>query len=430
MHNDSPPPGVRGNTDGGVTNRPPAAAVVAFGDEMTGGARVDTNSAWIAARLESVGYEVRLHGTAGDDADDAVALLRFMADRCETIVCTGGLGPTRDDLTRDVIASLCDRPLEYRDEAMRHIERLFKIRRREMPQRNRIQAMFPRDSVMIDNPHGTAPGIDAKVPGSNRDVRLFALPGVPAEMKTMMDAHVIPALAGGGSKSHIQTRVLKFYGIGESDMEERLGDLIARGRQPRVGITVSSATISLRITATGPDPRQCVEAIDQTEADIMRRVGDLYFGRGESTEQQHAIVETLRRRGETLQTIDVGPAATLATAFASVDPANLSASTGRAIGGTYLGGHCVIDVNDSESVDRLIETSTSDWLLITRGYPDLSRSSDGPLPAADVEFDVRHRDGRRHHQTVSLGGHPSILHARIAKSAMAFFRKVMDEASD
>ncbi len=154
---------------------------------------------------------------------------------------------------------LIGQPLELQQDALDHITNLFSVRQREMPERNRMQAMFPRGSEQIFNPQGTAPGIDLSVPRDNGLMcRLFALPGVPAEMKRMFDETVAPRILGiGGGATCIRHLVMKFFGTGESDMERRLGEMIARDREPRVGITVSTATISLRITATGDSDEAC-----------------------------------------------------------------------------------------------------------------------------------------------------------------------------
>src|SRR6185436_12748983 len=133
------------------------------------------------------------------------------------------------------------------------IRNLFDRRRREMPERNKLQAQFPRGSRVVPNPEGTAPGIDLTVPRANGSpCRVFALPGVPAEMFTMWKDTVGPALAAAQpSKRVICHRRIKCFGVGESDLEAMLPDMIRRKREPLVGITVHGATITLRITASG-----------------------------------------------------------------------------------------------------------------------------------------------------------------------------------
>ncbi len=156
-----------------------------------------------------------------------------------------------------------------------------------MPERNRVQAMFPRGAIDIFNPRGTAPGIDLTLAvDAARTSRVFALPGVPAEMKEMFDAVVAPriSVALGPDRPIIRHAIVRCFGIGESDMEARLGDMISRQHSPRVGITVSAATISLRITATGPDEASCQAQIEGEKQVIQRLVGEFVYGEGEDFE--------------------------------------------------------------------------------------------------------------------------------------------------
>ena len=233
------------------------AAVVAIGDELTSGQRIDTNSAWISRRLSELGIPVVVHLTAADDLVACKASLAFAGERADIVVMTGGLGPTADDLTRDALAAATGRGLIVNDKAMTHIEQLYRSRNRTMPESNRRQALFPEGSRVVDNPHGTAPGIHLTTAMSDRSVHWIALPGVPAEMTEMWERSVASELAelAGQGKAIVHRRI-KCFGIGESACEELIPDLIARGRHPQVGITVHRATITLRITATGPESRR------------------------------------------------------------------------------------------------------------------------------------------------------------------------------
>ena len=164
------------------------AEVVSIGDEMTSGGRLDTNAQWLSQRLGDLGVEVTFHSTVGDDLSHNIDVFRTAARRVDVVVATGGLGPTRDDLTREALAAVAEQPLELRADALQHIQLLFSRRDREMPERNQVQAMFPVGSQQIFNPQGTAPGIDLSVARDDGGVcRVFALPGVPAEMKRMFD---------------------------------------------------------------------------------------------------------------------------------------------------------------------------------------------------------------------------------------------------
>lgn len=408
---------------------PMIAEVVSIGDEMTSGARLDTNSQWLSRRLGELGAHVAFHSTVGDTLSHNVDVFRIAASRSDVVVCTGGLGPTRDDLTREAIAEVAGQPLEFDPSAMKHIESLFARRNREMPERNRIQAMFPRGSKQILNPQGTAPGIEIELQeAQSSPSQLFALPGVPAEMKRMFDESVAPAILArsGGRQTHIEHHVMKFFGVGESDMEQRLGEMIARDRVPRVGITVSSATISLRITATGEDRSDCDRQIEATRNEIMERVGDLHFGDGEQFELQHAVEKTLVDRRESLVTVELGRSAVLADWFAALGRSD-----------AYRGGFCfaeldelasVLGVSAGDALTVLRQRTGANWLLMVDAYPPLKTTAEPPLPAADVRFHAIRTDGTTRSTSTRLGGHPSIIHARIGKAALAWIRHQLLES--
>ncbi|WP_168565459.1 competence/damage-inducible protein A [Crateriforma spongiae] len=406
------------------------AEVISIGDEMTSGARLDTNAQWISRRLGELGVTVDFHTTVGDSLQDNIDVFAAAVQRADTIVCTGGLGPTQDDLTRQAMADLVGQPLELRESSLQHIESMFARRGREMPQRNRLQAMFPPSADEIVNPQGTAPGVDLAVDREGRiPSRIFALPGVPAEMKTMFDQTVAPRIAAmAGGDTVIRHHVMRFFGTGESDMEQQLGDMIARDRQPRVGITVSAATISLRITATGSSQEQCDEAIRETEAEIMRRVGHYYFGSGENFEQHHAVDQMLRSTGQSLLVIEFGFAAPLGDWFA-------------ALGETpaYRGGLSLAVTDDviklAEGDDWVASARTlahrfgATHVLAVDRYPSLELHDDRPLPAADVRIIVLSGEDGYQEKMVTLGGHPSIVQPRFAKAALAFLRSTLSATS-
>src|SRR4051812_24705923 len=162
------------------------AEVISIGDELTSGQRLDTNSQWLSERLGEIGIPVMFHTTVADDLEANVRVFREAADRADVVIATGGLGPTADDLTREALARMLGVELVLDEAALAYIRGLFARRKRDMPERNVVQAMFPAGSRVIPNPHGTAPGIDIDVPRSGRTAaRIMALPGVPAEMREM-----------------------------------------------------------------------------------------------------------------------------------------------------------------------------------------------------------------------------------------------------
>jgi nicotinamide-nucleotide amidase len=325
------------------------AEVISIGDELTSGQRLDTNSQWLSERLAELGARVAYHTTVADDLDANVRVFRAAIERADIVVASGGLGPTADDLTRDAIAAATGRQLALDRAALEHIERLFARRQRPMPERNRVQAMFPAGSRVIPNPEGTAPGIDLTLPREDEPgrgpCRLFALPGVPAEMKRMWSdsvAHAIREMFP--SPRIICYRRIKCFGVGESDLEAMLPDLIRRGREPQVGITVSGATITLRIAATGVNRAACLAAMEPTVATIHECLGDLVFGE-EDDELQDAVIRLLAAKGKTLATAEWGTGGLIADWLSTASVT---------VPSPYLGGFVL---TSSESRRQLIESA-------------------------------------------------------------------------
>jgi nicotinamide-nucleotide amidase len=282
------------------------AEVIAIGDELTTGQRLDTNSQWLSAELAVLGVPVVFHTTAADTQAAGVEAFRTAAGRADLVVATGGLGPTADDLTRDVLAEVAGCPLELSAEALGAVESRFARRGMPMPETNRRQALFPRGSRIIPNPDGTAPGIDLTVAAAGHWARIFALPGVPAEMRTMwrgtVEAAILDMLP---ERATIMQRRIKCFGAGESAIEAMLPDIIQRGRDPLVGITAHEATITLRIAARGRDAAECQAKIAATEATIRACLGPLVYG-VEDDELEDAVVAALAAVGLTLATAEIG----------------------------------------------------------------------------------------------------------------------------
>lgn len=315
------------------------AEVIAIGDEITGGQLLDTNSQWLSQRLAELGIRTLYHSAVGDDLDAGRQVFQLAFSRADVVVATGGLGPTADDLTRQSLADALGRPLELRPEALEHIRQLFARRNRPMPEQNRLQALFPEGSEIIPNPHGTAPGVLVRPARAGRSPCLaFALPGVPAEMRQMFAETVVPTLreAGAGERV-IRRRNIKCFGVGESQVEAMLPDLIRRGRTPAVGINASQTTIILRIVAEGASEAECDALVAPTVETIHQCLGELVFGEGDD-ELQNVVLRTLGERKQTLATAEWGTAGLLADWLGSVPEAD----------GSWRGGAVVRDALAAE----------------------------------------------------------------------------------
>ncbi len=264
------------------------AEIISIGTEITTGQNLDTNSQWLSRQLAAIGISVGFHTTVADVLQDNVDVIRTATRRAGLVIITGGLGPTLDDLTRDAMAQAAGAELVFDQKQFDTIAAMFTRRNRPMPERNRQQAYFPVGSEPIANANGTAPGIWMTI--SNCIV--VALPGVPREMKAMYADIVLPKLRvlGLGSGVIIERRINTF-GFGESQVEELLKDVTARGENPEVGITASEAVISLRVVAQAENEAEAHSRIAPVEAIICQRLGNLVFSVDD--EELHEVVARL-----------------------------------------------------------------------------------------------------------------------------------------
>ena len=277
------------------------AIILSIGDELVLGQTVDTNSAWLSAQLAAVGCAVAAHATVADDQRAIEEAIRQSAARCDVLLISGGLGPTEDDLTRQALAAVMGQPLELNAQWLAELEKFFSARGRPMPAANRIQAMIPRGATMIFNTAGTAAGIDAVIPQTI--CRVFVMPGVPREMKAMFLRDVLPHLRDITGGAVILSRTLHTFGLGESAIAEKLGDLMRRDRNPSVGTTVSHGIVSLRINSRFPSEAQARQKLQEIEQACRVALGSLVYGQDDQ-QLQEVVGHLLKARNESVSTAE------------------------------------------------------------------------------------------------------------------------------
>lgn len=286
----------------------PDAVLIAQGDELTTGQTVDSNSAWMADRLWALGVRVRRVMTAPDDLPDLIDIIAQASGLAPIVVCTGGLGPTRDDLTAEAVAAVTGRPLRLDPVALGQVEAMYARYSRRMPEVNRKQALLPEGAQLLENRWGTAPGFRVAHGGA----RLSFLPGVPREMRPMFELHVEPDVRAHHDLPRSTLRTLKVVGLGESALEERLAGLDVPGM--RVGFRTLLPENHVKLVFS-PDVPAEVQAAAVAEA--RARIGPAVFG-VDCGELPEVLAQALLQAGHTVALAESCTAGAVAAALGRV----------------------------------------------------------------------------------------------------------------
>jgi nicotinamide-nucleotide amidase len=275
--------------------------IVTIGTEILLGHLVDTNSVHIAHALADHGVDVYAKHSVGDNADRLAAMLEDVLARADGAVCTGGLGPTVDDLTKDAVARAVGKQLVLHEPSLRAIEERFRQFNRPMADNNRRQAYLPEGCVVFDNPHGTAPGFVAL-----RDDGKFVacMPGVPREMKPMLADQLVPWLVRRFDlREAIYTRTLHTVGIGESELDRRVEDLFRTLENPKIAMLAHGFAVDVKVMAKARSRAEADAMIEPVAQELRARIGGGYYGDDDTT-LPGAIVRALTERGLTLGTAE------------------------------------------------------------------------------------------------------------------------------
>jgi len=271
------------------------AELVFVGTELLLGEILNSNAQFLSERLALLGIDVFHQVTVGDNPIRMAEVFRQALSRSDVVITSGGLGPTMDDITRDIAAEVAGRPLQIDPDTAAELKQWYISRSRVMPQNNIRQAMVPLGATVMKNDRGTAPGLIIPADGTKA---IILLPGPPIELRPMFESQVIPFLTGrlDGVPLALVSRVLRFVDIGESAMEEALKDLISEQTDPSIAPYAKTSECHLRIATKALDNASGLARIAPVEAEIRRRIGQYLYGTDGVT-LEAAIGELLNERG-------------------------------------------------------------------------------------------------------------------------------------
>jgi nicotinamide-nucleotide amidase len=411
------------------------AEIVTSGTEILLGDIVDTNAAWIAQQLREAGVNLFYKTTVGDNEPRLRGVIELGMTRSDVIIVTGGLGPTVDDITRDAIANATGCPLELHDGALATLQARFARFGATMTDNNRQQALIPHGAILIENPVGTAPGFIVET----ERCAVIALPGVPREMKQLMADTVLPYLrARLGSAAVIRRRILRTFGIGESTIDHRLGEMLRRNN-PTVGLAAQTGQCDIRIAARAEDAATAEALLDAIEAEVRREVGDFIYSTTPGESYESVLVRRLQAAGVTLALLETNTRGALAARLTAAAPEY-----------NPLLKQVVIDVDalpamlgmaapatpEAEAHQTLASQSAS-WLRTVSGATlgialvGTSGADEGVFGRASGATWLALDDGAQVATThIAFGGQDDYTHVRIGNQVLAVLRRWLDEKRD
>lgn len=260
-------------------------SILSVGTEILLGQIANTNAQFISKVLNGLGASVMRHVAVGDNPARLEKTFKEELANHDVVILTGGLGPTKDDLTKQTVAQVLDKNLETNKQAMDHIEQYFKRENRTMTPNNRQQALVIEGSEVLNNDFGMAPGMYLEID----DKKVVLLPGPPKELQPMVNQYLVPYFLN--EERVIFSESLKFAGIGESSLETELMDLIDQQTNPTIAPLAGQHEVSLRITANANTKQQAIELIKPVKAEILNRIGEYYYGSDDLTIEEAVFNE-------------------------------------------------------------------------------------------------------------------------------------------
>ena len=395
--------------------------VVAIGTELLLGTVVDTNSSWIGEQLALAGIDSLFQVKVGDNSGRMEATIRTALERSDAVICCGGLGPTQDDITRDVLAKVMGVEMR-RDEAIAaEIRRRFEIRGRTMSANNLRQADIPIGASPIAEMPGTAPGLVCPVGAKV----IYAVPGVPREMKEMMLGTVIPDLSRrSGQSSVIRSRTLRTWGLSESGIDEMLTERMAELDQhgnPTIAFNASGIEgIKVRVTAKCDDVATAMRILDAEEAKIRVILGDAVFGIDDQS-MELTVLGMLQKRGLTVAAAEPYTGGILASRMTAIDT-DMATFKGATVSHDVLvagGGGMAGEARAGSLAARMREEHKADV-----GLAAIAPDASDPQPPGTVYLGLA-IGAARHGERVVLPGNRAMMREYAVINLLNFLRKTL-----
>jgi len=365
--------------------------IVCTGDEVLSGKTVNTNYSHMARRLQEVGLDVLWGTTVGDDRESLVEAFRLAAARADAVIVNGGLGPTVDDLSQEVAAEAAGVELVLNEGWLKNIESFYAARGRAMPPNNRKQAMLPEGAEFIDNPIGTACGFAIDIGGA----RFFFTPGVPREIRMMLDEQIIPRLLQrSGSQAVVRLKRFHSFGLGESRVDDMLAGVedLATDGEVKLGFQAHYPELETKLFARGADEGALVRLMAPLEAAVRDRLGSYLLSEGDAT-LESVILAALGAKGDTLAIAECGTHGAVAGRVVAADPdGRIFRRGGLGVDVAALATALDLDGDATasgamagrvaEAVMATSETTHGLAVLIAGGFEEGARGGEGPVHIA------------------------------------------------
>jgi nicotinamide-nucleotide amidase len=307
------------------------AEIIAVGSELLTPARIDTNSLWLTAQLNSLGVEVIRKTVVGDDRNLLAQAVSSALDRVPLLLVTGGLGPTEDDVTREAVAQALRRRLLFSEEILATIEARFRRLGRQMAPNNRKQAFLVEGALALDNPNGTAPGQWIDLPSGI----VVLLPGPPRELEPMFLNHCLPLLRERLPRACIRTRFFRVAGMGESDLDNLIAPIYKPYANPATTILAAEGDVQIHLRARADSEEAAEALVEELGAKILAALGDRVYST-DGSPLEAVLGRELKARGETLAVAESCTAGLLAARITEVPGSSAWFAGGFVVYGTAM----------------------------------------------------------------------------------------------